>query len=203
MPVIKSDWIRIDVNSGPSDEDLDHTPCKIRQFPARTRNVMECTAWIGQIQRTFGVPFEGNVLSIVDVTDRNGTHREVAVFYDPNSRDAEEYARAVELKAPAKWDQASIRELTSDGVVPPSPVRSSLNDIRELFVATMAQLDRSYPIQILKPKELGGSWRYAIRRTGCRDRILSVRLDHNDMQFIVALFEQAGVKWEYSKEKTT
>jgi hypothetical protein len=68
----------------------------------------QCRAFIEAIRKTLGQEPEGARLSVASQPHDFGSYYEVVVRFDPEDREAAEYAYRVEAKAPTTWTDAGM-----------------------------------------------------------------------------------------------
>lgn len=72
---------------------------------------MEASALMNQIIRELGVPPEGTRLKMISCGHDFGTYYDVAVIYDDESEESQEWMLKVESDLPLNWDKDAIKEL--------------------------------------------------------------------------------------------
>lgn len=78
-------------------------------------SIFECLAFIDMLTRTLGDPPPGAYLKRISCSHDFGTYHDVAVVYNPEIEEAEEYALKVEGSIPDRWDEESLEILRSRG----------------------------------------------------------------------------------------
>ena len=76
---------------------------------------MEARALINQITRTFGEPPARTGLKMISCPHDFGTYYDVAVIYDDESEESQEWMLKVEGELPMNWDEEAIKELEAQG----------------------------------------------------------------------------------------
>jgi hypothetical protein len=77
--------------------------------PAKARR--ECRAFVNQLTRVFGCP-PGNARFCITSNPHDfGTYHEVAVAYDDESKEENDFAYRVEAESPEYWDDEAKSEL--------------------------------------------------------------------------------------------
>jgi hypothetical protein len=76
---------------------------------------MEARALMNQILRTFGQPPERTSLRMIACPHDFGTYYDVAVVYDDDSAESQEWMLKVEGELPCNWDSEAIKELKAQG----------------------------------------------------------------------------------------
>lgn len=78
-------------------------------------SISECLAFIDMFMRILGDPPIGVYLKRISCSHDFGTYHDVAVVYDPEIPEAEEYALKVETFIPDRWDEKALEILRSRG----------------------------------------------------------------------------------------
>lgn len=76
---------------------------------------MEARALMSQINRTFGEPPARTGLKMISCPHDFGTYYDVAVIYDDDSEESQEWMLKVEGELPCNWDEEAIKELKEGG----------------------------------------------------------------------------------------
>ena len=76
---------------------------------------IEARALINQLLRMFGQPPVGCSFKILSCPHDFGTYYDVALVYDDESDEAQEWMLKVEGEFPEKWDTEAIKELKENG----------------------------------------------------------------------------------------
>lgn len=76
---------------------------------------MEARALINQILRIHGEPPARTGLKIISCPHDFGTYYDVAVIYDSDSEESEDWMLRVESELPENWDAEAIKELKDQG----------------------------------------------------------------------------------------
>ncbi len=76
---------------------------------------IEARALISQLLRMFGEPPVGCGFKILSCPHDFGTYYDVALVYDDESDEAQEWMLKVEGGLPEKWDNEAIQELKENG----------------------------------------------------------------------------------------
>lgn len=76
---------------------------------------MEAKALINQITRAIGEPPMRTGLKIISCSHDFGIYYDVAVIYDTDLEESEEWMLRVESELPSNWDEEAIKELKDQG----------------------------------------------------------------------------------------
>ena len=76
---------------------------------------MEARALIKQIQRAIGPPPEGTGFKIISCAHDFGVYYDVAVVYDDEDEESQDYMLKAESGIPFEWDEEAIKELKEQG----------------------------------------------------------------------------------------
>lgn len=76
---------------------------------------MEARALMNQILRTFGQPPARTGLKMISCPHDFGTYYDVAVIYDDELEESQEWMLKVEGGLPCNWDEEAIKELKEGG----------------------------------------------------------------------------------------
>ena len=98
------------ISIGPVPANEECTPVRTGKdyLPAMCQ---ECRAFAHQLRRKFGDPPADAAFFIKSNPHEFGEYLEVAVRYDPSSREAVEFAFRVDDEAPTEWDDEAQKEL--------------------------------------------------------------------------------------------
>ena len=77
------------------------------------QSVRECRAYIEAIRKKLGPEPEGATLRVKSYPHDYGTYYEAACAYDPENRQATEYAFRCEAEAPATWEEVGMQPPTA------------------------------------------------------------------------------------------
>lgn len=80
-------------------------------------NIIECNALKNLMIRTYGQPPQNCEFFILENHHDFGTYLELAIFYNEEDEQSEEYALQCEL-TPDNWDEEALNELESAGYTP-------------------------------------------------------------------------------------
>ncbi len=98
----------IEIGCSPSDEQCAQVGDTGYYVQARK----ECTAFINQLNRTFGDPKKYNCLLLTKSNNHDfGEYLEVRCYYETTNEISVEYAMRVEREYPNKWDDIALKEL--------------------------------------------------------------------------------------------
>lgn len=104
----------IDIGSTPSEE----TAVQVGTSNYGVNALIECSTYIKQIQRYYGLPPEGSRLAVVPNSHEFGTYYEVGLKY--SSQAGFEYGLAVEHDEKCvlrEWDDEARKELRAAGLL--------------------------------------------------------------------------------------
>jgi hypothetical protein len=76
---------------------------------------MEARALINQIKRIIGEPPYETGFKIISCPHDFGVYHDVAIVYDDNDEESQEYMLEAESAIPSKWDKEAIKELKDQG----------------------------------------------------------------------------------------
>jgi hypothetical protein len=71
----------------------------------------EALTFIRQLRRAFGEPPTGAYFGIGHCPHDFGTYLEVRVYFDPDNKEAVDYAYKIEANTPEEWDDIAKKEM--------------------------------------------------------------------------------------------
>lgn len=87
-----------------------------KNYPQWSR--LEAKALRGQIYRQLGQPPADTGIKIISCSHDFGSYLDLAVFYNTNSKESEEWALKVESELPVEWDEEAKAYLKENGYPP-------------------------------------------------------------------------------------